>query len=488
MSSLKKEVIGGVIWTGLGTLGSGVIGFLVTVVLARYLTPSDFGAIEIIMSVVLLSEMLLDCGFSQAIIREKHITQSDLSSIFILNLIIALIIYVIIFFSSSFISSYYAGNEHFELMLKIMAIKVIIDSMSMCQIANLTRLMNFKLVAKITVVSMFVSGIVSIISIYNDLGIWSIVIYNLLISFLKTFLISINVKWIPSFSLDFIRIKYFLSFGFSLMSYKLIDRFVSTFESMSVGKVYSSSSLGLFSQARKFNALVVETLLGIIQKVTYPALSKISEQNKLKNGYKDVIKIAMFIISPISIFMLLNPEQFMVVVFGSQWISSASYLIVFAIWGLIFPAYSICVNVFLVKGKTKQMFILGLLKQIMRIITILVMLNYDLLSFTLATVGVMIISAIIDITCSGRLIGYSIISLLKDNLKTLSFGLLAVFSSKCLLMNWELYNNVLYSIVLNFIIVVLLYLLTSYYFKNTSCRLLYNVIKELPGISSLLTK
>lgn len=479
MNNIRGNVISGVIWTGIGTLGCGLIGFFVTIILARHLTPSDFGLVEILLSIVAVSEVLLDCGFSQALIREKNISQKDISSVFFLNTSFACFIYGIIYFLAPSLSSFYDADNDFILIVRVLALKIIFDALSICQVANCTRQMNFKLLSKVSVMSLLASGFLSFLFIYLNFGIWSIVIYNLGISVFKTFLIFINVKWFPSFSFDTMRVKQFFNFGVSLMGYKVIDRIVTSFESMSVGKVYSSSDLGIFSQARKFNSLVIEVLLGIIQKVTYPALSKVADNESLKTGYKEIIMVSMFFISPISIFMLVNPEQFMVVIFGEQWLASAPFLRVFCLFGLIYPPYVISTNIFLVKGKTKLMLELGIVKQAIRLITIIALFDYSILSFVIGITLASIVSAIIDMFCSGRLINYDIITLIKDNAKTLLISTASVLLSISILKLLNLYSISLISITCNFAFAALIYMLFSILFKNHSYFIVEQILRNL---------
>ena len=482
MNNTRGKVVSGVIWTGIGTFGCGIIGFFVTIILARHLTPSDFGLVEILLSIVAVSEVLLDCGFSQALVREKNISQIDISSVFFINISFACLLYGIIYFFAPSLSTFYEADHNFVLIVRVLALKIIIDALSICQVANCTRQMNFKLLSKVSLISLLASGLISLLFIYLDMGIWSIVIYNLGISVFKTFLIFINVKWVPSFSFDTIRIRQFFNFGVSLMGYKMIDRIVTTFESLSVGKVYSSSDLGIFSQARKFNSLIIEVLIGIIQKVTYPALSKVDNSEKIKTGYKEIIMVSMFFISPISIFMLVNPEQFMVVVFGQQWLASAPFLRVFSLFGLIYPPYVICTNIFLVKGKTKQMLFLGIVKQALRLIAIVTLFNYNILSFVIGITLASIISAMIDMFYSGRIINYDISTMIKDNAKTLLISTTSVLLSISSLKLLNFYSITFISIAFNFALAALIYMLFSILFKNHS----YFIVSQIFG--SILSK
>lgn len=419
MSTLKEKTVKGVFWTGLGTIGNGVMSFVVTVILARYLSPHDFGLIEIVLAIVAVSEMLVDCGFSQAIIKEQVITQKDLSTVFYLNFIIAAILYLIIFTSAPIIASIYSVGTSFIIILRVLSAKVIIDAIIMCQIANCNRLMQFNLLAKISIVSMFIAGVISICSIFLKSGIWSLVIYNLGASVCKAIMVIIYVRWRPTLEFSINRAKYFGRFGGSLIIAQILDKIVTSTESLLVGKKYSSADLGQFSQARKFDSLIIQTMMGVIQKVTYPAMSKLPQEERLKNSYKSVINISMFVVMPIAAFMLFFAEGFIVTVFGEQWLPAAEYLRLFSIFSLFFPLASVSKNIYMVKNQTSQYMKLSIITQCLRILVIVITIQYSLICFTWGIVALMILSTLLYMYKAGKMINYSIGELTKDNLKTI---------------------------------------------------------------------
>lgn len=427
--SLRDKTISGVIWSGLGTLGSSVVGFIIMILLARYLTPEDFGVIEIIIAIVAISEVLVDCGFSQAIIREKSLSDKDLSTVFYLNVLIAIILYSIFFFVAPILTSFYEANGDFTIIFRVLSLKMVLDSLSVTQIANCTRKMEFKTISIVTFVSIVLASVVSVVGIKMELGIWSIVIYYLSLAFFKTVLIYVKTRWTPSLCFEWGVIKRYFGFGGTIMSIQIIDKAITSVESLSIGRIFSKAQLGLFSQARKFDAMVIQTMLSVVQKVCYPALAQLEGDERLRMSYKTIMQMAMWVICPIALFSLFNAEMFMAVVFGEQWIEAAVYLRIFSIHSLIIPLFFICWNVFLVKGETKLLFKITVFKQSIRLIVLAITLNYSLETVALGIVLVMIITSLVYIFYGGKLIDYSLFDILKDNMSTFLCSFIAVLIS-----------------------------------------------------------
>ena len=476
---LRQKTVNGVIWTGLGTVGSGVIGFVVTMFLSRHLTPSDFGLIEIILSLVIIIEVFIDCGFSQAIIRENKVTQRDLSTVFYLNIFTGFILYLCIFIGAPCIARFYTSGPDFILVLRVLSTKIIFDSLAICQTANCNRLMRFEFLAKISIISMVISGILSVVGVYLGIGVWAIVIYYLGLSILKCFFLNVLNKWFPSLEFDTDKIRYFINFGGALMILKIADKSITSIESLCVGKTYSKADLGLFSQARRFENLIIQNMVSIVQKVTYPALSKISSEERLRSNYGDVMKIAVWIILPIAMYMFFYAEIFLYVFFGKQWVTAAPYLRLFSIFSMLDPLYEICWNVFLVKAQTRKLMYIGLCKQVLRALVLFITLQYSIIWFTAGIVVVMLAASLVYIYFSGELIGYPIKKMFKDNLGTFLISLMCIGMSRFFLSYTSLVTIPIIFFVFSLLISIFLYIVTSFVLKNNATILILSIVKEI---------
>jgi len=477
--NLKKKTFIGFLWQAAGTVGSGLIGLLVTMLLARHLSPQDFGVIEIILSFVVISEVLIDSGFSQAIIREREITSSDLTAIFGINLSIAGILYLLLFLAAPSIAGYFNATGSFVMSFRVLALKILFDALSISQIAECTRQMRFDIISQNTIIAMLVAGIFSVAAVLCGAGIMALVIYYLSLSICKAILINVRVRLRPAFDFYFPRIKRFAQFGANIMLTQILDKGITSIESLCIGKVYSKADLGIFSQARKLDALVVQSLFGVVQKVTYPALAKIDSETNLKTGYKSLMQLCLWVIFPIAIFMFSNPDVVICSFFGDQWLPAAPFLRLFSIYSMLYPLQCVGMNIFLVKNKSGMIRNLSIVKQVVRILTIICMLHFSMIAFTCGVVANALLGAVLFIVYGGRLIDYNLAAMIKDNLKTVITAIaLGIISYYCCRFSPLSYIADLLIFGGGFGI---LYVVASLVFKNqayTLCRSLVNSLRS----------
>lgn len=417
--NLKKETFIGFLWQSVGTVGSGLMGLLVTILLAHHLSPQDFGIIEIILSFVVISEVLIDSGFSQAIIRERELLSSDLTAIFCINLSIAIVIYIILFCFAPYISTYFNTKQSFVYIFRILCLKVLFDALSISQIAECTRQMRFNIISQNSIIAMLIAGILTVASVLCGAGIMALVIYYLSLSICKAILINVRMRLRLAFDFCFPRIKRFIRFGTNIMFAQILDKTITSVESLCVGKAYSKSDLGVFSQARKLDNMIIQTLLAVVQKVTYPALSKVNSQQSLRNGYKSLMQLCLWVILPIAMFSFWNSDIVICSLFGDQWLPAAPFLRLFSIYSMLIPIQSVMMNVFLVNNKPVLLRNISVVKQIVRVLTIIIMLRFSMMAFTWGVIANALFGGAIFIFYGGRLIEYNIFSLIKDNYKTL---------------------------------------------------------------------
>ena len=423
--SLRDRAVHGVIWTGIGTIGAGVLNFVLTMILARVLSPSDYGLLELLVIFTVLSECFIDSGFSQAVIRDQHASQTDLSSVFFFNLIIAIFLYVVLFIVAPLIANFYHEPQLINLS-RFVFLVIIFHSLSIIQNANFSRNLQFRPQAIASISAIIIAGVIAGIMAFRGYGVWSLAINMVLYAFLKMLFFWLLSSWRPSLSFSIDSIKKYFKFGSNLLIQGLFDRFVTNMESLMIGRVYTKTSLGYFSQARKLDSYIAQTSNSVIQKVTYPILAKLGDnEESLKQGYRRVLGITMFIIVPLLFFVIASAPNMLYVFFGPQWEQSIPYLRLWSICGLLVSFHSIFINIFLVRGKTKQLLNLSLLKQLIRILIVFSLINIGIMALMWGIVGASVFSAIIYCFYGGKLIQYRLVEVTKDMLPTFLTALLS---------------------------------------------------------------
>ncbi len=464
---LKHKTIAGFIWTFSGTVGSGVISFMVTMILARALTPSDFGILELMIVFTSLSTVIVDSGFTQAIIRDNNASLIDLSTVFFFNIIVSVIIYLVLFFCAPIIANFFKTQELIYL-TRFLFLSIILDSFAIIQNANLNRNLNFRPFAIASVSAIIIAGIVAVIMAFSGWGVWSLAWNIVLISGIRTLMLWIQSNWRPKLHFSLTSLKKYFVFGINLLFQGLIDKIVTNLESFLIGRFYTKQSLGYFSQARRFDAYISQTTTNVVQKVTYPSLSKLKDEpERLKNGYRRVIGLTMFCITPLMIFTMFTAENFISVIFGPKWIPSAEYLRVWAIWGFIFPISTISTNIFLVKGKSKLLLKLSLVKQLLRIIAVTSLISIGIIQMLYAIVFCGTVTTLLYMFFGGKLIDYKIREMLNDIKMSFSSTIISTICVWAITLTIPRTTNLYISFFIQITTMLFSYLILSkYFFKS----------------------
>lgn len=475
--SLKRQAVKGITWTSIGTLGPALFNLLITIVLARLLTPSDFGIIELLIIFSTISDIIVDSGFSQAIIRDENATTQDLSSVFWLNLCVAFIIYGILFLSSPYIAKFY-DTPIMETLSKVLFLIIIFNSLSIVQNANLSRKLLFQPYALASIYAVIISGTLAIYIAYSGYGVWALCINLTALSFFRMLFIWILSKWVPCFSFSIKSIRKYFSFGVNLLIQGLLDRIVTNLESLVIGKIYTKQQLGYFSQGRKLDSYVTQSANNIISKVTYPVLSKVKEDDiKLRENYRTIVRAVICVMSPIMCVLFFGAEMIMNGIFGHQWIQASQYLRLWSVCGWCLILYSIFINIFLVKGRSKQLLYCSIAKQILRITCVIIFARISILSLMYGLVVSTLISSLIYIYWGGRLISYSFINLLQDVALLFIFsvtsGIIADFFIKLIGL-----SNDIPSLILLTTILIVTYLSFLLMIKDKTLYLIISILKR----------
>lgn len=473
---LKQKTIFGLIWTSAGTLVNGLISIIVTIVLSRVLEPYDFALIALLIVFVAVSNVLIDSGFTQAIIRDDNPSQQDLSTVFFFNFIMSIMLYAILFCLSPYIAMFFDAPE-LELLAKVVFLVIVFNSVSIIQNAMLNRELRFAWVAGATALSYIIGGIVSVVIAFLGFGVWAIVANMVIPPFAKSIILWIKSSWKPLFAFSFKSLKKYLHFGIFLTIQGLIDVVVTNLNSIFIGKFYTKSELGYYSQGGKMDSYVITPIVSVLQKVTYPILSKIkNDEERLKEGYRKIITMTLFTYLPIVFFVIIFSDSVIVMFLGEKWSDAGIFLKISAIGSLIYPLQKICENIVMVKGKTRQMLYMALIKQTLRVLVMLLLIYKGVLALAWGFMLTGILGGILYIYIGMKYLGYTLGEFLCDNGKIvlLSFGVSLLLY--IILINIEFGG--LY-IIMGGIFVFCGYLFLSYLLNRDRTREWFDIIRAI---------
>jgi O-antigen/teichoic acid export membrane protein len=419
--SLKNKTITGFFWSFADNTGNQVVQFVIGIVLARILTPSDYGIVGIVTVILVILQAFVDSGFSQALIRKLDVSQSDYSTVFFFNLIVGFVLYILLFVSSPFIADFF-NQQILTSLIKVLGLNLLISSLTIVQRSILTKQINFKLLTKISLVSNALSGIIGIILAFSGYGVWSIVYRSLLNVTFSSGLLWAAQRWIPSLEFDVESFKSMYRFGYKLLLSSLLDKLYQNIYYFVIGKFFSPSELGLYTRADQFKSLFSSNLHSTIARVSYPALASLqNDDERLKNGYKKVLEVTMYLSSLLILLLGAIAYPLILVLLGEKWIGAADYLQPLCIVGIFFPLHAINLNIITVKGRSDLFLKLEIIKKILAVPTIFIGIFYGI---DIMIYGMIINSFIaywLNSQYSGVLVNYSMREQIKDILPVLGF-------------------------------------------------------------------
>lgn len=413
-NGLKDKTVKGVAWSGIDNVAQYVVTFVVSIVLARLLSPDDYGLIGIVAIFTAICTTLINAGFTTALIRKKEPTEDDYNTVFIVNFGVSLILYAVIFLCASLIAEFFHREELKEL-TRVSSIGMIVGALAIVQQTRLTKQINFKSQAQITVVASVTSGITGIVMALFGFGVWALVAQGLVSQTLRTVLLWIANKWIPKLRFSINSFKELFGFGWKILLSAIIDTIWKELYQVVVGKFYSPATLGQYTRAKGFSQLFSSNLTSVIQRVTYPVLSNIQDdKERMVAAYRKIIKTTMFV-TAISMFFLGSiSEPLLFCLIGPKWHEAAVYLPLICITGSTYPLHAINLNMLQVQGRSDLFLGLEVIKKIIGIAPLSVCIFYGILPMLYTGFLTTVIAYFLNSYYSGKFLGYSSWMQIKD--------------------------------------------------------------------------
>ncbi len=420
--SLKKQATIGLVWTFAQQFGNQLIGFVVSVILARLLLPEEFGLIGMIAVFVAIGNTLLHSGLTKSLIRGEDLDNEDYSTVFYFNLVISVFVYVIIFFLSPLIAEFFEQSILIEL-LRIYSISFIISAFSAVQLARLTKFMDFKTQTIIAIPSAIVGGVIGISMALLGFGVWSLVWSSIISAAVNSAQLWIYSKWIPDLSFNYNKFKSHFHYGYKLTLSELLDRIFNNIFLIVIGKYFSPAQVGFYTRAETMKQLPVSTISNALNRVTFPLFVSIqNDELRLKRVYKKLMQIVVFVITPVLIFLGVLAEPTFRFLFTDKWLPAVPYFQILCVTGILFPLHSYNLTILNVKGRSDLFLKLEVFKKILIVITLLITIPLGIIAMLIGQVIISILAFFINAHYTGKYINYSAIQQLRDVLPILSLA------------------------------------------------------------------
>jgi teichuronic acid exporter len=406
--SLRDKALKGLFWSFTDNSVSKGINFIVGIILARLLSPREFGLIGMLALFIGISETIINSGFGLALIRKTDCRQVDYNSAFFFNVVLSLIIYFILFAGSSMVSGFF-NEPSLEDILKVLSLILIINAFGLVQNSILIKNLDFKTIALITFISSLLSGITSIVLAFKGFGVWSLVFKTLLNSLFTSICLWVFSKWRPTREFSAGSFTEMYKFGYKLLLSSLLYTTYINIYKFIIGKIYSADELGYYTRAEQFQVLPSSNISGVIQKVTLPLLTNFKDDRlSLKSNYRKMVQATMFLTFAMMIGMAAVAEPMIKVMIGEAWLPAVPYLQILCFAGMFSPLHTLNLNILFLDGRSDLGLRLEVYKVLIAIPVIIVGVFMGIKAMLIGMVVHSIISYYLNSSVSGKLIDYPV--------------------------------------------------------------------------------
>ena len=411
---LKDKTVKGVGWSAIDNVSQYVVSFVVSIVLARLLSPDDYGLLGLVAIFTAICTSLINAGFTNALIRKKEVTDEDYSTVFIVNLGVSLFLYVIIYSCAPLIARFFNRDE-LILLTRVSSLGMIIGALALVQQTRLTKRIDFKTQTKITLIASITSGILGITMALLGCGVWALVMQGLASQSIRTMLLWVYNRWAPRLSFSKKSFNDLFGFGWKMMVSGVLDTVWKELYQVVVGKFYSPATLGQYTRAKGFSQLFSSNLTTVIQRVTFPVLSDIQDdKTRMVCAYRRIIKTTMFI-TAVSMFSLgAISEPLLYCLIGPKWHDAATYLPLICIAGSLYPLHAINLNMLQVQGRSDLFLLLEIIKKVIALGPLFIGAFVGIIPMLYANLIVGVIAYFLNSYYTGKRLDYSSWMQIKD--------------------------------------------------------------------------
>lgn len=412
--SLKRKTISSLVWTATQRFGILFLGFASNLILVRFLTPEDYGVVGMISIFISLSETFINSGLGAALIQKKEPTELDFSTVFWSNLTISIFFYVLLFFCAPLISNFY-GMEILTPILRIKGTILIIQGFRIIQTTRLQKNLDFKKISIVYLISTFSATIISIVCAFLGLGLWSLVIKSMAETFLRTVLLWLVGNWRPILQFSMSSFKELFSYGGVMLSTSIVITLYSNLIPLIIGKAFSATELGYYTQAAKLEEVPTKAFEQITNQVTFPVFSKIKDETeKIRKGFRKIITNISYITFPLMVFFVVAATPIFNFLFTEKWAPSIPYFRFLCIVGMMVSVNTINTNLVKASGRKKTYFSLQVIKRIIGAIILVFSVYFEMVGLLIARIIIEYIFFFINARTTAKIIEHSTWSQIKD--------------------------------------------------------------------------
>lgn len=473
--TLKQATTKGLFWSSVERFSNQGVQFVFSIILARLLSPSDYGIIAMVTIFFAVAQSFVDSGFSNALVRKTDRVEEDLSTCFYFNIGVGIIAYIVLFLIAPLVANFYS-QPILSPIIRITGLGVILNSLCVVQQALFTIKIDFKSQAKITLSATVISGIVGIILAYQGYGIWALVWQGVASSIVRMGLLWLMSKWRPRTGFSKSSFNYLFGYGSKLLASGLLDTIYNNIYPIVIGKFYNPAQLGNYSRALGWAQLPSANITSILQRVTFPVLSAIQDDTlRLQNSYRRLLKLSAFIVFPLMMGLAAIASPLIRVILTAKWDGCVLYLQILCFALMLYPIHAINLNLLQVKGRSDIFLRLEIIKKIIGVVILIITIPLGITAMCLGMVFSSIICLIVNTYYTSRFIDVGLLTQLKD-LRIILINSLVMGGGIYILTSFIDVEGL--KLVMGIVIGLLFYFIGSFYFSKAELQEVISLIKK----------
>lgn len=472
---LQRKVFSGLLWKFGERIGAQAVSFLVSIILARLLLPSDYGVIALITIFIDIANVFVSSGFGAALVQKKDADEVDFSSVFYFSIVMSWVLYAIVFFGAPAVAGFY-GKEILTPVLRVMALKLPLAGVNSVQHAYVQKKMLFKRFFFSTLIGTVGSAVVGIVMAYTGFGAWALVAQYLFNSTMDTVVLWFTVRWRPVWRFSLGRMKYLFGFGWKMLASELIHTSYKQIRSLIIGKVYTEKDLAFYNQGGKLPNLIVTNINSSVSSVLFPAMTlKQDDTGKLKEMVRLSIRVSSYIMWPLMIGLLVMSEPIVRLMFTEKWLPCVPYMQIACIQFALEPVQTANVQAVKAMGKGRTYLLMEIVKKVFGIVMIVAVMYQGVMAIAVTAMFVTFFAALVNSTPNRKYLGYTYREQLVDLIPSI---LLAAAMGICVYGVGRLPVPDLLSIVLQVISGAASYIVLSLVFRVSQFGYLLGILKN----------
>ena len=473
----KNNLLNNLSWKFAERIGAQLVTVIVSIILARMLTPQDYGIIAIVTIFITFANVFVSDGFGTALIQKKDVDILDYSSVLYFNIIFSIILYVILFFCAPLIASFYgSGYEILTPVLRVLGLRIIVSAINSVQQAYVSRKMIFKKFFWSTFIGTILSAVVGIVMAYKGFGVWALVGQYLTNTTISTITLAITLRKKPIWAFSFNRLKGMIGYGSKILGTNLLITGYQEIRALIIGKFYTSEDLAYYDKGRQFPNLVVANINTSIGAVLFPKMSQEQDdKTRVREITRKSIRFSSYLMCPLMLGLVVVAEPFVKIVLTEQWLPCVFLLQMFCIVYLFQPIHTANMQAIKAIGRSDIYLKLEIVKKVIELVVLLIVMWISVDAIVISMAVLTTLFTFLNAYPNNKLLDYSFKQQMVDILPSL---VMSIIMAAVVYLFGKIPMNIYVSFGLQIILGIVIYFVLSLITKNSELKYFINLIKK----------